>query len=70
MLYLSTHTSVRIAKDAMEPRMPRLNVQTNQILAHTFSHGPLDSVAKLVARKISSREEELSLVLGVQEILN
>ena len=24
--------------------MPRLNVHTNQILAHTFSHGTLDSV--------------------------
>ena len=27
-----------------ESRVPRLNVHTNQILAHTFSHGTLDSV--------------------------
>ena len=27
--------------------MPRLNVHTNQILAHTFSHGTLDSVVSL-----------------------
>ena len=27
--------------------MPRLNVHTDQILAHTFSHGTLDSVVSL-----------------------
>ena len=39
----TTHTSVLIAQ-ATESRVPRLNVHTNQILAHTFSHGTLDSV--------------------------
>ena len=38
------HTSVWIAQDTTESRVPRLNVHTNQILAHTFSHGTLDSV--------------------------
>ena len=37
-------TSVLIAQDTTESRVPRLNVHTNQILAHTFSHGTLDSV--------------------------
>ena len=27
-----------IAQDTTESRVPRLNVHTNQILAHTFSH--------------------------------
>ena len=36
--------SVWIAQDTTESRVPRLNVHTNQILAHTFSHGTLDSV--------------------------
>ena len=40
----TTHTSVWIAQDTTESRVPRLNVHTNQILAHTFSHGTLDSV--------------------------
>ena len=40
----TTHTSVWIAQDITDPRVPRLNVHTNQILAHTFSHGTLDSV--------------------------
>ena len=31
-------------QDTTESRVPRLNVHTNQILAHTFSHGTLDSV--------------------------
>ena len=43
----TTHTSVWIAQDTTESRMPRLNVHTNQILAHTFSHGTLDSVVSL-----------------------
>ena len=37
-------TSVWITQDTMESRVPRLNVHTNQILAHIFSHGTLDSV--------------------------
>ena len=40
----TTHTSVWIAQDTTESRVPRLNVHTNQILAHTFSLGTLDSV--------------------------
>ena len=40
----TTHTSVWIAQDTTESRVPRLNVHTNQILAHTLSHGTLDSV--------------------------
>ena len=40
----TTHTSVWIAQDTTESRVPRLNVHNNQILAHTFSHGTLDSV--------------------------
>ena len=40
--------TVWIAQDTMESRVPRLNVHTNQILAHTFSHGTLDSVVSLV----------------------
>ena len=40
----TTHTSVWIAQDTTESRVSRLNVHTNQILAHTFSHGTLDSV--------------------------
>ena len=35
----STHTSVWIAQDTTESRVPRLNVHSNQILVHTFSHG-------------------------------
>ena len=35
----TTHTSVQIAQDTTESRVPRLNVHTNQILMHTFSHG-------------------------------
>ena len=38
------YTSVWIAQDTTESRVPRLNVHINQILAHTFSHGTLDSV--------------------------
>ena len=34
----TTHTSVWIAQDTTESRVPRLNVHTNQILAHTFCH--------------------------------
>ena len=41
---ISTHTSVWIAQDTTESRVPRLNVHTNQILVHTFSHGTLDSL--------------------------
>ena len=37
-------TCVWIAQHTTESRMSRLNVHTNQILAHTFSHGTLDSV--------------------------
>ena len=37
-------TSVWIAQDTTASRVPRLNMHTNQILAHTFSHGTLDSV--------------------------
>ena len=37
-------TSVCITQNTTESRVPRLNVHTNQILAHTFSHGTLDSV--------------------------
>ena len=33
----TTHTSVWITHDTTESRVPRLNVHTNQILAHTFS---------------------------------
>ena len=33
-----------IAQDTTESRVPRLNVHTNQILAHTFSLSTLDSV--------------------------
>ena len=40
----TTHTSVWITQDTTESRVPRLNVYTNQILAHTFSRGTLDSV--------------------------
>ena len=40
----TTHTSVWIAQDTTESRVPRLNVHTNQILGHTFSRGTLDSV--------------------------
>ena len=40
----TTHTSVWFAQDTMESRVPRLNVHTNQILVHTFSHDTLDSV--------------------------
>ena len=40
----TTHTSVWIAQDKTKSRVPRVNVHTNQILAHTFSHGTLDSV--------------------------
>ena len=40
----TTCTSVWIAQDTIESRVPRLNVHTNQILAHTFSHGTLDFV--------------------------
>ena len=36
----TAHTSVWIAQESREPR---LNVYTNQILVHTFSHGILDS---------------------------
>ena len=43
----TTHTSVWIAQDKAESRVPRLNVHTNQILAHTFSHGTLDSIGIL-----------------------
>ena len=43
---LHMHTSVWIAQDTTESRVPRLNVHTNQILAHTFSHGTLDSVTR------------------------
>ena len=32
----TSHTSVWIAQDTMESRVPRLNVHTNQILAHIF----------------------------------
>ena len=32
------------SQDTTESRVPRLNVHTNQILAHTFSHDTLDSV--------------------------
>ena len=39
-----TYISVWNAQDTTESRVPRLNVHTNQILAHTFSHGTLDSV--------------------------
>ena len=39
-----THTSVWIAQDTTESRVSRLNVHTYQILAHTFSHGTLDSI--------------------------
>ena len=31
----TTHTSVWIAQDTTESRVPRLNVHTNQILVHT-----------------------------------
>ena len=41
----SMHTSVWIAQDIRESRVPRLNVHTNRILVHTFSHGTLDSVS-------------------------
>ena len=34
----TTHTSVWIAQDTTESRVPRLCVHTNQILVHTFSH--------------------------------
>ena len=34
-----------ITQNTRESRVPRLNVHTNQILPHTFSHGTLDSVA-------------------------
>ena len=44
----TTHTNVWIAQDTMESRVPMLNVHTNQILAHTFSHVTLDSVVSRV----------------------
>ena len=37
-----------LAQDTIESRVPRLNVDTNQILAHTFSFGTLDYVVFLV----------------------
>ena len=40
----TTHTSVWIAQETTESRVSRLNVHTNQILAHTFSHGTFDFV--------------------------
>ena len=40
----SAHTSMWIAQDTTESRLPRLNVHTNQILAHTFSYDTIDSV--------------------------
>ena len=39
----TTHTSVWITKDTTKLMVPKVNVHTNQILAHTFSHGTLDS---------------------------
>ena len=38
------HTRAWIAQDTMESKVPRLNVHTNQILAHTFSNDTIDSV--------------------------
>ena len=47
------YTQVLIAQDTMESRVPRLNVHTNQILAHTFSHGTLDFVESISTCKAS-----------------
>ena len=43
---IHTHTSVRITQDTTESRVSRLNVHTNQTLAHTTfqCHGTLESV--------------------------
>ena len=38
------HIQVCGSLKTTESRVPRLNVHTNQILVHTFSHGTLDSV--------------------------
>ena len=42
--YTQCYTSVWMTQDTTESRVPRLNVHTNQILVHTFSHGTLDFV--------------------------
>ena len=41
---MASEISKNYTQDTTESRVPRLNVHTNQILAHTFSHGTLDSV--------------------------
>ena len=42
------HTQVWIIQDTTESRVPRLNVHTNQIIVHTFSHGTFDSILSRV----------------------
>ena len=43
---ISKNYTYKCAQDTTESRVPRLNVHTNQILAHTFSHGTLDNIWK------------------------
>ena len=59
----TTHTSVCITQDTTESRVPRLNVRTNQILAHTFSHGTLDSVVSWAIHTLVCVVLQISLAI-------
>ena len=50
----TTHTSVWIAQDTMESRVPRLNVHTNQILVHMHIYSYTYLLSQLVMQSVQN----------------